>query len=302
MIDKSIRYFEKGGEAKPIIGVDGKEYGSVEAMQEAMRQDHARRMRETALAGGADEGFVNSDQFNQFLQENPHNAIYAAVVMDDPYGFGTSPVTSSMAKYYTDYLTDTDQLSKIRRFQEGNKDGRLGPGQIFQPFPPPTEVPTDYPLNPPTMPDLQDFEVIPGQSILDKAADAGTLIRLADGTEMRVGFFGEHSPLQQAYLNALQERRAAATPTPAPTPTPMPTPMPTPTPTPMPVNPFQRPEAPSAPTPQPVNQYSAPPVMQTGPSMTPITDFSFYQAPQQEIALTPAEVLARARNPFNRPT
>jgi hypothetical protein len=79
----------------------------------------------------------------------------------------------------------------------------------------------------------------------------------------------------------------------------MPTPMPIPMPTP--VNPFQRPEAPLAPTPQPVNQYLPPPVMQTGPSMTPITDFSFYQAPQQEIALTPAEALARARNPFNRP-
>jgi len=143
---------------------------------------------------------------------------------------------------------------------------------------------------PPAMPDLQDFEVIPGNSILDMAPDAGTLIRLADGTEMRVGFFGEHTPLQQAYYKALQERRAAATSTP------MPTPMPTP------VNPFQRPEAPSAPMPQPVNQYSPPPVMQTGPSITPITDFSFYQAPQQEIALTPAEVLARARNPFNRPT
>jgi len=148
---------------------------------------------------------------------------------------------------------------------------------------------------PPAMPDLQDFEVIPGNSILDMAPDAGTLIRLADGTEMRVGFFGEHTPLQQAYYKALQERRAAATPTPMPTP--MPSPMP-----PTPVNPFQRPEAPSAPMPQPVNQYSPPPVMQTGPSITPITDFSFYQAPQQEIALTPAEVLARARNPFNRPT
>ena len=300
MIDKSIRYFEKGGEAKPIIGIDGKEYGSVEAMQEAMRQDHARRMRETALAGGADEGFVNSDQFNQFLQENPHNGIYAAVIVDDPYGFGRSPVTSSMAKYYTDYLTDTDQLSKIRRFEVGKG---VEPGRIIQPFQPPTEVPTDYPISPPAMPDLQDFEVIPGNSVLDMAPDAGTLIRLADGTEMRVGFFGEHTPLQQAYFNALQERRAAATPTPmpTPTPTPMPTPMPSPMP-PTPVNPFQRPESPSAPTPQPVSQYSPPPVMQTGPSITPITDFSFYQAPQQEIALTPAEVLARARNPFNRPT
>jgi hypothetical protein len=245
MIDKSIRYFEKGGEAKPIIGIDGEEYDSVEAMQEAMRQDYARRMRETALRGGADEEFVNSDQFNQFLQENPHNAAVAAVVVDDPYGFGSSPVTSQLAKYYTDYLTDTDQLSKIRRFQEGNKDGRLGPGRIFQPFPPPTEAPTDYPILQPVSP----------------------------------------------------------TPAPAPAPTPMPTPMPTPSPMPpTPVNPFQRPEAPLATAPQPVNRYSAPPAMQTGPSITPVTDFSFYQAPQQEVALTPAEVLARARNPFNRPT
>jgi hypothetical protein len=98
-------------------------------------------------------------------------------------------------------------------------------------------------------------------------------------------------------LQAIVNRPLPEAPTNYPiSPPAMPTPMPTP------VNPFQRREAPLAPTPQLVNQYSPPPVMQTWLSMTPITDFSFYQAPQQEIALTPAEVLAQAKNPFNRPT
>jgi len=141
--------------------------------------------------------------------------------------------------------------------------------------------------------DIQDFEVIPGQSILDLAADAGTLIRLADGTEMRVGFFGEHTPLQQVYLNALQERRAAATPSPAPT-------APAPVPTPVVENPFQRPtEVPpvarALPMPEP-NRVAA------GPALTQMEMSSpFFQGQQPNVALTPAEVLAMARNPFNRP-
>ncbi len=140
---------------------------------------------------------------------------------------------------------------------------------------------------------LQDFEVIPGQSILDMAPDSGTLIRLADGTEMRVGFFGEHSPLQQAYFNALQERRAAATPSPAPAPAP-------PVPAPVVENPFQRPtEAPpvarALPMPEP-NRVAA------GPALTQMEMSSpFFQGQQPNVALTPAEVLAMARNPFNRP-
>jgi len=141
--------------------------------------------------------------------------------------------------------------------------------------------------------DIQDFEVIPGQSVMDMAPDAGTLIRLADGTEMRVGFFGEHTPLQQVYLNALQERRAAATPSPAPT-------APAPVPTPVVENPFQRPtEAPpvarALPMPEP-NRVAA------GPALTQMEMSSpFFQGQQPNVALTPAEVLAMARNPFNRP-
>ena len=141
--------------------------------------------------------------------------------------------------------------------------------------------------------DIQDFEVIPGQSVMDMAPDAGTLIRLADGTEMRVGFFGEHTPLQQAYFNALQERRAAATPSPAPT-------APMPDPTPVVENPFQRPtEAPpvarALPMPEP-NRVAA------GPALTQMEMSSpFFQGQQPNVALTPAEVLAMARNPFNRP-
>ena len=141
--------------------------------------------------------------------------------------------------------------------------------------------------------DIQDFEVIPGQSVMDMAPDAGTLIRLADGTEMRVGFFGEHTPLQQAYLNALQERRAAATPSPAPT-------APAPVPTPVVENLFQRPtEAPpvarALPMPEP-NRVAA------GPALTQMEMSSpFFQGQQPNVALTPAEVLAMARNPFNRP-
>ena len=141
--------------------------------------------------------------------------------------------------------------------------------------------------------DIQDFEVIPGQSVMDMAPDAGTLIRLADGTEMRVGFFGEHTPLQQAYLNALQERRAAATPSPAPT-------APDLVPTPVVENPFQRPtEAPpvarALPMPEP-NRVAA------GPALTQMEMSSpFFQGQQPNVALTPAEVLAMARNPFNRP-
>jgi len=141
--------------------------------------------------------------------------------------------------------------------------------------------------------DIQDFEVIPGQSVMDMAPDAGTLIRLADGTEMRVGFFGEHTPLQQAYLNALQERRAAATPSPAPT-------APAPVPTPVVENPFQRPtEAPpvarALPMPEP-NRVAV------GPALTQMEMSSpFFQGQQPNVALTPAEVLAMARNPFNRP-
>jgi len=151
---------------------------------------------------------------------------------------------------------------------------------------------------------LQDFEVIPGQSILDMAADSGTLIRLADGTEMRVGFFGEHSPLQQAYFNALQERRAAATPSPAPTAPdevpPVARILPMPDPTPVVENPFQRPtEAPpvarALPMPEP-NRVAA------GPALTQMEMSSpFFQGQQPNVALTPAEVLAMARNPFNRP-
>ena len=141
--------------------------------------------------------------------------------------------------------------------------------------------------------DIQDFEVIPGQSVMDMAPDAGTLIRLADGTEMRVGFFGEHTPLQQVYLNALQERRAAATPSPAPT-------APAPVPTPVVEDPFQRPtEAPpvarALPMPEP-NRVAA------GPALTQMEMSSpFFQGQQPNVALTPAEVLAMARNPFNRP-
>lgn len=137
---------------------------------------------------------------------------------------------------------------------------------------------------------IQDFQVVSGDSVMDMAPDAGTLIRLADGTEMRVGFFGEHSPLQQFYLNALQERRAAATPSPVSEPAPAP----------VVENPFQRPtDAPpvarALPMPEP-NQIAA------GPALTPMNGSSpFFQGQQAaNIALTPAEALAMARNPFNR--
>ena len=152
--------------------------------------------------------------------------------------------------------------------------------------------------------DIQDFEVIPGQSVMDMAPDAATLIRLADGTEMRVGFFGEHTPLQQAYLNALQERRAAATPSPAPTAPdevpPVARILPMPDPTRVVENPFQRPtEAPpvarALPMPEP-NRVAA------GPALTQMEMSSpFFRGQQPNVALTPAEVLAMARNPFNRP-
>lgn len=139
--------------------------------------------------------------------------------------------------------------------------------------------------------DIQDFEVIPGNSVFDTAPDAGTLIRLADGTEMRVGFFGEHTPLQQAYFNALQERRAAATPSPVSEPAPAP----------VVENPFQRPtDAPpvarALPMPEP-NQIAA------GPALTPMGGSSPFFRGQQaaNLALTPAEALAMARKPFNRP-
>jgi hypothetical protein len=137
----------------------------------------------------------------------------------------------------------------------------------------------------------QDFQVVSGDSVMDMAPDAGTLIRLADGTEMRVGFFGEHSPLQQFYLNALQERRAAATPSPVSESAPAP----------VVENPFQRPtDAPpvarALPMPEP-NQIAA------GPALTPMGGSSPFFRGQQaaNLALTPAEALAMARKPFNRP-
>ena len=299
MIDKSIRYMDEGGVAVPqkdgstetlhsqAFGLMKGALGRLIAQPSLRRTAANPEILEVLKKGspqtpGVDESKPPAyDEFLEYQAGRPDDMFRAAPAVVTPVEYGGVTYNFGNPLQAEDYLN----------FMENRRQEQI----VNRPLP---EVPTSFPISPPTMPDLQDFEIIPGQSVLDMAPDAGTLIRLADGTEMRVGFFGDHSPLQQAYFNALQERRAAATPTPTPMPTPMPTPSPMP---PTPVNPFQRPEAPLAPTPQPVNQYSPPPVMQTGPSMTPITDFSFYQAPQQEIALTPAEVLARARNPFNRP-
>jgi hypothetical protein len=278
MIDNSIRYMDGGGVAVPQKGGSTEMSGALGKLIAQNPEILEVLKKGSPQTPGVDES--KPPAYDEFLE-------YQASRPDDMFRAAPAVVTPVEYEGVTYNFGNPLQAEDYLNFMENRRQDQI----VSRPLP---EAPTNYPISPPAMPDLQDFEVIPGNSILDMAPDAGTLIRLADGTEMRVGFFGEHSPLQQAYFNALQERRAAATPTPMPTPTP--------TPTPMPVNPFQRPEAPSAPMPQPVNQYSAPPVMQTGPSMTPITDFSFYQAPQQEIALTPAEVLARARNPFNRPS
>ena len=101
-----------------IVGIDGKTYPSVEAMQKAMQQQDTDQLRQIGIDKGADEKFFQSNQFQQFLKENPMMGIYPTVVTSDAYGFGNSPRTAAMAKYYTNYLTDTGQQGRIKKSAE----------------------------------------------------------------------------------------------------------------------------------------------------------------------------------------
>ena len=101
-----------------IIGFDGKTYPSVEAMQKAMQQQDTDKLRQIGIDKGADEKFFQSNQFQQFLKENPMMGAYPAVIRPDAYGFGNSPRTAAMAKYYTNYLTDTGQQGRIKKSAE----------------------------------------------------------------------------------------------------------------------------------------------------------------------------------------
>jgi len=108
------------------------------------------------------------------------------------------------------------------------------------------------------------------------------------------------NPLQaEAYLNFMENRRQEQIvnqPLPE-----TPTSFPISPPTPVVENPFQRPtEAPpvarALPMPEP-NRVAA------GPALTQMEMSSpFFRGQQPNVALTPAEVLAMARNPFNRPS
>jgi hypothetical protein len=102
----------------PVVGIDGKTYPSVEAMQKAMQQQDTDKLRQIGLDKGADEKFFQSSQFKQFLKENPMGGVYPSVVVNDAYGFGNSPRTNAMAKYYTNYLTDTGQQGRIKKSAE----------------------------------------------------------------------------------------------------------------------------------------------------------------------------------------
>lgn len=101
-----------------IVGFDGKTYPSVEAMQKAMQQQDTDKLRQIGLDKGADEKFFQSNQFQQFLKQNPMMGVYPTVVVNDAYGFGNSPRTNAMAKYYTDYLTETGQQGRIKKSAE----------------------------------------------------------------------------------------------------------------------------------------------------------------------------------------
>ena len=101
-----------------IVGIDGKTYPSVEAMQKAMQQQDTDQLRQIGIDKGADEKFFQSNQFQQFLKENPMMGVYPTVVTPDAYGFGNSPRTAAMAKYYTNYLTDTGQQGRIKKSAE----------------------------------------------------------------------------------------------------------------------------------------------------------------------------------------
>ena len=106
-----------------IIGFDGKEYDSVEAMQAAMAQQDRDKLRARGKEIGFDDAFFGSDEFTQFEKDNPYNSAYAAVVVDDPYGFGNSPRTSALANSYSQYLQRTGQQGKIKT--DINEGGRL---------------------------------------------------------------------------------------------------------------------------------------------------------------------------------
>jgi len=121
-----------------IVGIDGKTYPSVEAMQKAMQQQDTDQLRQIGIDKGADEKFFQSNQFQQFLKENPMMGAYPTVVTPDAYGFGNNPRTAAMAKYYTDYLTDTGQQGKIKKSAE-----QLG----FESLPTQGLLPSENPAN-----------------------------------------------------------------------------------------------------------------------------------------------------------
>ena len=288
MIDRSIRYMDGGGVAVPqkdgsteMSGALGRLIAQNPEILEVLKKGSPQ-------TPGVDES--KPPAYDEFLE-------YQAGRPDDMFRAAPAVVTPVEYEGVTYNFGNPLQAEDYLNFMENRRQEQI----VNRPLP---EVPTSFPISPPTMPDLQDFEVIPGQSVMDMAPDAGTLIRLADGTEMRVGFFGEHTPLQQVYFDALQERRAAATPSPAPTAPdeapPVARILPMPDPTPVVENPFQRPtEAPpvarALPMPEP-NRVAA------GPALTQMEMSSpFFQGQQPNVALTPAEVLAMARNPFNRP-
>jgi len=97
-----------------IIGFDGKEYDSVEAMQAAMLQQDRDKLRARGKEVGFDDAFFGSDEFTQFEKDNPHSGMYPAVVQYDPYGFGGAPRTAALAQSYTQYLQRTGQQDKIK--------------------------------------------------------------------------------------------------------------------------------------------------------------------------------------------
>ncbi len=107
-----------------IMGFDGKEYDSVEAMQAAMAQQDRDKLRARGKDIGFDDAFFGSNEFTQFEKENPYNGIYATVVQNDPYGFGGAPRTRALTDFYTQYLQRTNQQDKIKTEVE---DGLFGP-------------------------------------------------------------------------------------------------------------------------------------------------------------------------------
>lgn len=204
-----------------IIGFDGKTYPSVEAMQKAMQQQDTDKLRQIGIDKGADEKFFQSNQFQQFLKENPMTGIYSAIDTPDAYGFGNSPRTVAMAKYYTDYLTDTGQQGRIKKSteQSGFESSPVGRGEpILRGDPrfesrPKIEDPQQYagtvglspqqPKNANTLPDYEAFKkyqsTIPNNMF---RASSAVIVprRLADGTVVNFG-----SPLQaEDYDNYLK--------------------------------------------------------------------------------------------------